>query len=224
MDATLYRKVVATLNFMAQDRPDIIFSVNRATMKMANPSPEDWIPVKRILRYLRGRPDCKIRYCWQDPPTTITGYSDSDWATCVTTRKSTSGGAVYLGAHLIRCYSKRQASIALSSGEAELYAINLAAREVLGISQLAAESGHDLRLQLYTDATAVIGMVHRSGVGRLKHVSVQSLWLQDLVGSGQIAIDKIPRERNVADYLTKHWDARNSYMLQWLCGGSGNPS
>ena len=133
----------------------------------------------------------------------------------------TSGVAIFHGAHAIRCFSRRQATVALSSGEAELYAINHGAREAIGIQQLALELGIPLEVKIYTDASAVVGIVHRVGSGRLKHVSVQELWLQQHVGEGRIQVKKIGRERNLADYLTKHWDARNGMMIRQLCDRSG---
>ena len=49
-DPRMYRNVVAKLNYLAQDRPDMVFAVHRLTMRMSDPSAEDWGPVKRVLR------------------------------------------------------------------------------------------------------------------------------------------------------------------------------
>ena len=70
---------------------------------------------------------------WQEQPAPFDIYSDSDWATCRATRKSSSGGALLHGRHLLKTYSKTQSTVALSSGEAELYAMTMACFEALGL-------------------------------------------------------------------------------------------
>ena len=67
----------------------------------------------------------------------IETYVDSDWAGCVQTRKSTSGIAIYFLGALITTQSKTQQTVALSSGEAELYAIGLGTSESLFVKSLA---------------------------------------------------------------------------------------
>ena len=56
----------------------------------------------------------------------LTAYSDTDWAGCKTTRKSTSGGLAMLGTHILKCYLSTQNVVALSSGEAEYYGLTKA--------------------------------------------------------------------------------------------------
>ena len=85
--------------------------------------------VKRLGRYLKGRQRLVYHYPWQTV-THIDVYSDTDWAGCPKTRKSTSGGCVMLGKHLIKPWSSTQTSLALSSGEAEFYGVVKAAGSV----------------------------------------------------------------------------------------------
>ena len=75
----------------------------------------------RIGRYLKGQPRLVWRYLLQAMPCTIDVYVDSNWAGCRRTRKSTSGGIAMLGTHVLKSWSKTQAVIAKSSGEAELF-------------------------------------------------------------------------------------------------------
>ena len=63
----------------------------------------------------------------------VTAFTDSDWAGCSRTAKSTSGGIVCIGEHVIKTYSRQQKVIALSSAEAELYAMVAASAEALAI-------------------------------------------------------------------------------------------
>ena len=78
-------------------------------------------------------------YRWQDEPSSLTVYSDSDCAGCRGSRKSTSGACFFHGDHLIKAYSKTQAYIALSSAEAEYYSLVKAASQGLGFKAMAEE-------------------------------------------------------------------------------------
>ena len=105
-------------------------------------------------------------------------------------------------------WSKLQGSIALSSAESELYALNRAACEGLGVVQTCWDLGMTRTLDLFTDAAATKAIVLRKGPGRLKHIQVQELWLQQLLMEDFVEIYKIPRETNTADALTHQWTAR----------------
>ena len=118
-----YRRAAARLNYMALDRADISFASKEASRGMAKPTKGDAIRLKRILRYLKGAPKVVNKFAWQAQQEGIRVYTDSDWAGCRKTRKSTSGGFVMLGSHLIIHWASTQANVALSSSEAELNAI-----------------------------------------------------------------------------------------------------
>eukprot|EP00973_Karenia_brevis_P087252 12097498-Karenia_brevis.AAC.1 len=85
-----------------------------------------------------------MRYDWQRDKDKIVAHSDSDWAGCPDTRKSTSGGVAQIGEHLIKAWASSQTVVALSSGEAELYALTKAASQTLGIMTMARDFGEDL--------------------------------------------------------------------------------
>ena len=83
---------------------------------------------------------------------------DTDWAGCLRTRKSTSGGCVILGhSHVIKTWSSAQKHITLSSCEAELMGIAKGATEALDLNQKFEEWGHDRRVEVRTDSSAAIG-------------------------------------------------------------------
>ena len=87
-------------------------------------------------------------------PSKITTFTDSDWAGCGLAAKSTSGGAVCLGEHVIKTYCKQQQVIALSSTEAELYAMVAASAETLALAAYARDLGLDLDCELYCDSAS----------------------------------------------------------------------
>ena len=76
------------VNYMAQDRADLSFSAKEVSRGMANPTQGDLVRIKRVVRYLLGSPRVINLFRWQDPISALTVYSDSDWAGCAKTRKS----------------------------------------------------------------------------------------------------------------------------------------
>ena len=81
------------------------------------------------------------RYRWPEKQEMAAGYSDSDWAGCWRTARSTSGGVLVVGRHLIKSWSSTQKRIALSSGEAELTASVKLITELVGMLQLLKDWG-----------------------------------------------------------------------------------
>ena len=96
-----------------------------------------------------------------------------------------------LGAHALKTWSTTQQIIALSSGEAELYALTKAGSQTLGIMAMARDFGMELEGTLHTDSTAAIGMTYRVGLGKVRHVRVQYLWLQERVAHKELGLAKV---------------------------------
>ena len=86
-----------------------------------------------------------------------------------------------MGMRLIKSWSRTQATVATSSGEAELYATVKGATEFLGIQWLARDWGRQMSVQLRVDAKATIGTVHKSGLGKMRYAEVGRLWIQQVV-------------------------------------------
>ena len=98
---------------------------------MAAPSELSMLAVKRLCRFLAGRRRLVYIFPFQRADT-IECYSDTDWGGCVKTRKSTSGGCLMLGGHVLKTWSSMQPTVSLSSGEAEFYGVVKAAGLALG--------------------------------------------------------------------------------------------
>jgi hypothetical protein len=201
-EAGKYREAVARANFLSADRPDISYAVKELCRSMSAPTSRDDEALKRLSRYLLGRPRMVMEFVWQEPMP-ITVYTDSDWAGCLTTRKSTSGGALMRGTHLLRHWSATQPTIALSSAEAELAAIVRGASEALGMRSLMRDLHRDTTVQIWADASAAIGIVRRSGVGRVRHLDTRMLWIQQKVREGDLQLGKVDGQVNPADLFTK---------------------
>ena len=202
-----HRAIVARCNYLSPDRPDISFSVKELARHMASPEKGNWLQLKRLGRYLKGRPRLQQWFQWQDIPEKMKTYSDADWAGCKNTRKSTTGGCVTMGKHTLKTWSKTQSLIALSSGESELYAMIKASAESLGMLSMLKDFGLHVSGEIWGDASAAIGMINRSGLGKTRHIETGLLWIQQTAAEKQLKYGKIPGKLNPADLFTKHLDA-----------------
>ena len=111
------------------------------------------------------------------------------------------------GSHFLKMWSSIQATIALSSSEAELYALTKGAAQGLGMMSLLSDFGVSIGVMIHTDASAAIGIVRRAGMGKLRHLNVRYRWVQDQVKREQIGFEKVAGTDNPADLATKHFNA-----------------
>ena len=216
-----FRSLVASINYMSIDQPDLQYACKEACREMAAPSDESWIKLKRLARYLVGRPEVVWRYPWKDGHGAWRVYVDSDWAGDAATRKSTSGGAILLGDHCIKTWSTTQSTIALSSCEAEYYALVDGAARTLGLQAAARELGievDEVAVEAATDSSAAKSYASQRGAGRIRHVEVKQLWLQQAVAEGRFKLSKVAGQDNPADAMTKY---QNRATLQKLLGMIG---
>ena len=144
-------------------------------------------------------------YKWQSDTKVISAYSDSDWAGCSRTRRSTSGGVIMRGDHLLTHWASTQATVALSVAEAELNAIVKAASEALGLINMYKDMNQDMAAEIFTDSNSAKGISQRRGCGKVKHLEARQLWIQEVVANKTIKIIKIPRAKNPSDAMTHHW-------------------
>ena len=108
------------------------------------------------------------------------------------------------GDHIIKSWSTTQSVIALSSGEAEYYGMVKGASVGLGIQSVLRDFEINVMLTLKSDASAAIAIASRRGLGKVRHIEVCQLWLQEKVRSGEVKVVKVGTDENVADSLTKY--------------------
>jgi hypothetical protein len=112
------------------------------------------------------------------------------------------------GSHAVKAWSTTQQVIALSSGEAEYYSMVRGGSMGLGIKAMSEDMGVSLGgVVVKTDASAAKGIASRKGLGKVRHIDVSQLWLQDRVSKGEIVIEKVSTHNNLSDALTKHVDS-----------------
>ena len=152
---------------------------------------------------------------WQLRPQYMSAYTDSD---AERFDNPLQGGCMMHSRHMLRAYSKTQSNIALSSGEAEYYAMVKAASESMGLKAMVADFNREIEPWLYVDATAAMGVAQRVGLGKIRHLETQSLWLQKAVRNKRVGLAKVLGTMNPADAMTKALDSNTMNRLLALMG------
>ncbi|GJS84884.1 retrovirus-related pol polyprotein from transposon TNT 1-94 [Tanacetum coccineum] len=121
VDVYLYRSMIGSLMYLTASRPDIMFAVCAFVRFQVTPKTSHLLAVKRIFRYLKGKPTLGLWYS-RDSPFELVSYTDSDYAGATLNRKSTTRGCQFLGNRLISWQCKKQTMVATSATKAEYVA------------------------------------------------------------------------------------------------------
>lgn len=134
-DPTYFRSLAGKLQYLTLTRPDIQYAVNFVCQRMHSPTVSNFSLLKRILRYIKGTSTFGL-HMYKHSPLTLNAYSDSDWAGCQNSRKSTTGFCVFLGSNIVSWCAKRQPTVSRSSTEAEYRALAYTAAELTWTNNL----------------------------------------------------------------------------------------
>ena len=206
---TEYRSLIALANFIScWTRPDITFTVNKLCKYMANPGETHWKLLKHLLRYLKGTMKLALQYSFAnaDLPT-LRGYSDSSFADCPDTGRSTLAYTFLYGSAILSWYSKLNTYVTTCTNHSEYNALALAAKEsewlILLFSQLDSAKAYT-PLPIYVDNSGIVSMVfnpvdHQSN----KHVRIGCHYTRELFENKTIVPIRVPTDENIADIFTK---------------------
>ena len=203
---TPYRELVGSLLYLFATRPDICATVIKLSMHLEKPTIRDWMQAKRVLRYLAGTIDKGIEYPRNISNLRIWAHTDSDWAGCKSTRRSTSGYVIFFDKGPICWKSKMQAIVALSSCEAEYIALVECIKEILWLLQ------HFRFLGIKIESPVVIGIDNQAAIAlaknpvlheKSKHIDTRHHFIRQAVQDGLIRLQYINTVENIADILTK---------------------
>ena len=122
VDQTLYRSMIGKLQYVVHTRPNIVLAVDIVERFLTKPRENHMMPIKRILRYLKGIEDYFLWYKLRGN-INLNVFTDADWARNIDDRKSTSGGAFFLGKRLVFWTSKKQNCTSQSMIEAKYVAV-----------------------------------------------------------------------------------------------------
>ena len=92
----------------------------------------------------------------------------------------------------------------LSSAEAELGALVKAAAETIGMIQMAEGLGDAATAEVFVDSSAALSVAQRKGTGKMRHVKIGQLWIQEAAENEELIFRKVKGEENPADLGTKH--------------------
>ena len=120
---------------------------------------------------------------------------------------------------MLKSWSSTQKSIATSSGEAEFYALTKAAAEGLGVQAVAADLGWIFKLQVWVDSTAARAVANRTGLGKVRHLEVRFLWVQEALRDGRFKLFKVAGVQNPAHVATKGLGEADATRLVEMVGG-----
>ena len=231
--ATTFRTCVGILMYLANDMPHCQHVIRHLSTYNAKPTAKSLTVLKHLVAYLACHGDICISLKWigrnngvfhSYPDLDATHnilelFTDSDWASDRTARRSVSCCTVFFGGCLLYSASRTQRIVSLSSAEAEVYACSSGAADSLLLARLLSWlSGKKTKIHLYTDSTGARGILQRKGVGRLRHLSCRILWLQSLVGVGIIKLSAVSGNTNPADIGTKRLTANRLRSLMSLLG------
>jgi len=191
------------LAYLAQDRPDCAEVSKHLAQRMSAPTVHDWEQVRRLGRYLRGRPMAALRFREQALSPFVDVFTDADWAGCALSRKSTSGVAARHGKHTLKTASNLQSIVTLSVAEAEYYALVKGAALALSLQSLYRDWGLEVSLRIHSDSSSARSMCSRQGVGKVKHMATRWLWIQERLRAHDFTLHAVPTEDNPSDIFTK---------------------
>ena len=205
-----YRSLIGSLMYMMTcTRPDLAVPVSQLAQFMAQPSPTHWQAAKRVVRHLKGTADLGLTFPSTQHPdfsNLISAYCDSDWARDPNDRKSFTGYVIFLEGSLISWKCKKQASVALSTAEAEYMALAMTATEVIWLRQLLSDIGFPQTTPstIFCDNQSTIHLASTEVVSpKSKHIAIRYHFIKEQVSSGTIALKYIPTGDNLADFMTK---------------------
>ncbi|GKB20075.1 putative ribonuclease H-like domain-containing protein, partial [Tanacetum coccineum] len=174
VDVHLYRSMIGSLMYLTASRPDIMFAVCACSRFQVTPKTSHLSAVKRIFRYLKGKPKLGLWYP-RVSSFDLEAYSDSDYAGANLDRKSTTGGCQFLGRRLISWQCKKQTIVATSTTEAEYVAAANCCGQVLWIQNQMLDYGFNfMNTKIYIDNESTICIVKNPVYhSKTKHIAIR---------------------------------------------------
>ncbi|GKA58397.1 putative ribonuclease H-like domain-containing protein, partial [Tanacetum coccineum] len=217
VDVHIYRSMIGSLMYLTASRPDIMFAVCACSRFQVTPKTSHLSAVKRIFRYLKGKPKLGLWYP-RVSSFDLESYSDSDYAGANLDRKSTTGGCQFLGRRLISWQCKKQTIVATSTTEAEYVAAASCCGQVLWIQNQMLDYGFNfMNTKIYIDNESTICIVKNPVYhSKTKHIAIRHHFIRDAYEKKLIQVLKIHTDDNVADLLTKAFDVSRSCISRGL--------
>ena len=185
-------------------RPDILYSVSKASRKSEKPTYEDWYNLLKVFRYLKKNPNYGIKFSYKDK-INLEVYVDADLGD-KETRRLTTGFLMLINSAPTRWFSKLQHCVSVSTAESEYYDIHECAWHCLWYKNIFKEFGikHEC-ITINTDNKAAIYICENETINpKSKHIDLRYHSIRELVRNNYIDLKYIKSEYNLSDGLTKY--------------------
>ncbi|MDJ0514128.1 MAG: reverse transcriptase domain-containing protein [Methyloceanibacter sp.] len=203
----IFRRCLGKMLYAACDRMDLQFATKTLAKVAHAPQESHMTALKRLCRYVKKFPKVEMEFV---PVTASKKFDirvvvDASWGDDKSTMRSTSGGYVELAGCVVSSWSRTQATVAMSSGEAEMNACVSGAMEGIIVRDILACLGYEQKLiVLETDSAAAKGGIEKgTTASRMRHVALRVAYLKELLKSAEIRLQKVSGIWNGADMLTK---------------------
>nr|GEX30725.1 putative ribonuclease H-like domain-containing protein [Tanacetum cinerariifolium] len=208
VDLHLYRSMIGSLMYLTASRPYITFAVCSCAKHHVTPKECHLHAVKRIFRYLKSHPKLGLWYP-KESPFDLVAYSNCDYGGDTQDRKSTTGGCQFLGKRLISWQCKKQTIVDTSTTKAEYVTAASYCGQVLWIQNLLLDYGYNfMNTKIYIDNNNAICIVKNPVYHfKTKHIEIRHHFIRDCFKEKLIDVNHIHTDENVADLLTKLFDA-----------------
>ena len=195
-------------------RPDLAFTITLLLQYLTCPIKEHFGAVKHVLRYLEGTKEHKLCFPY-GKPLVLEIFTDSNFAACQDTRRSTSGYIFKLGG-AIGWRSRKQRSVATSTLEVEYMVCTQAAKHHIWLERALIElCYHNIPSALSCDNKGSIDLTENARIGdRSKHIDIAYHFIRELVENGALTILHIPSKLNPADLCTKAYHGLKTGQLK----------
>jgi hypothetical protein len=186
-------------------RPDIAYAVSQLSRFSANPTSNHKDAVKHVFRYLKGTINQGLVFDSANKEQGLLGYTDANWARDHD-RRSTGGYVFMLFGTIITWSSKRQATVALSSCEAEYIAETEAAKEAIWLRRLLGSLGHTgpTAVKILGDNRGALALAKNPEYhSRTKHIDIRYHFVRQKVREELVELEWTGTASNFADGMTK---------------------
>lgn len=217
-----YQKLIGLLLYVSTNsRPDVSAAVSILSQRSSSPTVNDLNEVKRVIRYLNGTSEKRLRISDCQDEHGLYAYSDANWAEDRNDRKSNSGYVIKLHGGTVSWACRKQSCVSLSTCESEYIALAETCQEVIWLRSLCKDLGIDLidPTIINEDNQSCIKLVENEKFSnRTKHIDTRYHFVRDLKENGIIKLQYCCTELNVADLLTKPLGASRMDQMRKFVG------